>query len=80
MKCFLVGYRGTCHLSLVFSSYTHSPKGSCVYAKKKSDAWHIPRYPTRKHCITSMYCIVLYCIVLHCILSYCYVVYYTVLH
>ena len=19
------------------------------------DAWHIPRYPTRKHCITSMY-------------------------
>ena len=20
-----------------------------------SDAWHIPRYPTRKHCVTSMY-------------------------
>ena len=31
MKCFLVGYRGKCHASLVFSSYTHSPKGSCVY-------------------------------------------------
>ena len=30
-----MGYRGTCHLSLVFSSYTHSPKGSCVYGKYK---------------------------------------------
>ena len=30
MKCFLVGYRGTCHLSLVFSSYTNSPKGECI--------------------------------------------------
>ena len=54
MQCFLVGYRGTCHLSLVFSSYTHSPKG-CVYTENTSDAWHIPRYPTRKHCITSIY-------------------------
>ena len=26
MQCFLVRYRGTCHLSLVFSSYTHSPR------------------------------------------------------
>ena len=47
MQCFLVRYRGICHLSLVFSSNT-------------SDAWHIPRYPTRNHCITSMHCIVLY--------------------
>ena len=28
MQFFLVGYRGTYHLSLKFSSYTHSPKGS----------------------------------------------------
>ena len=27
MQCFLVGYRGTCHFLLVFSSYTHYPKG-----------------------------------------------------
>ena len=54
MQCFLVGYHGTCHLSLVVSSYTHPPKGSCVY-ENTSDALHIPRYPTRKHCITSIY-------------------------
>ena len=26
-----------------------------VYTENTSDAWHIPRYPTRKHCITSIY-------------------------
>ena len=26
-----------------------------VYTENTSDAWHIPRYPTRKHCMTSMY-------------------------
>ena len=33
-----------------------------MYAENTSDAWHIPRCPTRKHCTTSMYCtfIVLY--------------------
>ena len=51
MQCFLVGYRGKCHLSLVFSSYTKAR----VYTENTSDAWRIPRYPTRKHCITSMY-------------------------
>ena len=30
MQCFRVEIRGMCHLSLVFSSYTH---GSCVYRK-----------------------------------------------
>ena len=33
---FLVVYCGVSHLSLVFSSYTHSPKGSCVYRENKS--------------------------------------------
>ena len=25
-----------------------------VYTENTSDAWHIPRYPTRKHCITNI--------------------------
>ena len=29
-----------------------------MYTENTSDAWHIPRYPTRKHCITSIYWIV----------------------
>ena len=31
--------------------------GARVYTENTSDhdAWHIPRYPTRRHCITSMY-------------------------
>ena len=42
-----------------------------VYTENTSDAWHIPRYHTRKHCITSMYrlvwgCIVSYILVLQC--------------
>ena len=52
---FLVVYYGISHLSLVFSSYTHSPKGSCVYRENTSDSWDIPQYTTRKRCITSMY-------------------------
>ena len=42
----------TCHLYF----------GECVYEENTSDKWHIPRYPTRKHCITS---IVLYYIILY---------------
>ena len=26
-----------------------------MHTENTSDAWHIPRYPTRKHCITSIY-------------------------
>ena len=44
MQCFPVGYHGICHASLVFS----------VYEENTSDKWHIPRYPTRKHCITTL--------------------------
>ena len=38
---FRVVYYGIPHLSLVFSSYTHSPKGSCVYRENTSDSWDI---------------------------------------
>ena len=31
MQCFWVVYHGISHESLVFSWYTHDPKGSCVY-------------------------------------------------
>ena len=54
---FLVVYYGISHLSLVFSSYTHSPKGSCAYWEKSSHSWDISRYTTPKHCITSIYLI-----------------------
>ena len=87
MQCFLVGYRGIRHLSLVFSSYTHSPKGSCVYGNT-SDARHIPRNPTRKHCITSIYYTILYyailyyvmscCVVLWCVMLYYIILYYSI--
>ena len=44
------------HLSLVFSSSIQTRLTEVrVYTENTSDAWHIPRYPTRKHCITSMY-------------------------
>ena len=40
------------------------------YTENTSDAWHIPRYPMRKHCITSMYYIVSYCILSDWLLLY----------
>ena len=33
----------------------HTRLKARVYTENTSDAWHIPQYPTRKHCITSMY-------------------------
>ena len=30
---------------------THEPLGEYVYEENSSDRWHVPRYPTRKHCI-----------------------------
>ena len=32
----------------------HSPLGEFVYKENTSDKWHVPRYPTRKHCITTL--------------------------
>ena len=46
IHCFLVGYA-----SLVFSVYTRAFR---LYSENTSDKWHIPRYPTRKHCITTL--------------------------
>ena len=34
--------------------YTHKPLGECVYEENTSDKWHVPQYPTRKHCITTL--------------------------
>ena len=45
-KCFLAGYRGICHASLVF-------KGLCVFEENTSKKWNAPHYPARKHCITT---------------------------
>ena len=42
----------TCHLYFL---RIHTRLQARVYMENASDAWHIPRYPTRKHCITSVY-------------------------
>ena len=41
-----------CHLYFL---RMHTCLKARVYTENTSDAWHIPRYPTRKHCITSIY-------------------------
>ena len=43
------------HESLVFSWYTHSPKGLCVYQENTSDKRDILWYTTRKCCVTILY-------------------------
>ena len=52
MQCFRVKYRGICH---IFSVYTCQPLGEYIYEENTSDKCHVPRYPTRKHCITTLY-------------------------
>ena len=43
----------TCHLYFL---HIHTRLKARVCTENTSDAWHIPRYPTRKHCIlTSIY-------------------------
>ena len=39
----------------LYFPYTHEPLGECVYEENTSDKWHVPRYPTRKHCITTLF-------------------------
>ena len=51
MQCFQVGYPGICHASLVFSVYTRAFRRVCIQRKYK---WHVSRYSTRKHCITTL--------------------------
>ena len=38
----------------LYFPYTHEPLGESVYEENTSDKWHFPRYPTRKHCITTL--------------------------
>ena len=38
----------------LYFPYTHEPLGECVYEENTSDKWHVPRYPTKKHCITTL--------------------------
>ena len=41
-------------IALVIIPHTHEPLGECVYRENASDKWHVPRYPTRKHCIATL--------------------------
>ena len=41
MQRFREVYCGISHLTLAFSRYTHSPKGSCVYQENASVKWDI---------------------------------------
>ena len=43
-----------CAARHLYFPYTHEPLGKCVYDENTSDKWHIPRYPTRKHFITTL--------------------------
>ena len=38
----------------LYFPYTHEPLGECVYEENTSAKWHVPRCPTRKHCITTL--------------------------
>ena len=51
----------TCHLYFP-RIHTRLIVKARVYTKNTSDAWHIPRYPTRKYCITSVLCCTVLCI------------------
>ena len=51
-----------------------------MYTENTSDAWHIPRYPTRKHCITSIYYTILFYTVLYYTMLYYTILYYTLSH
>ena len=42
----------TCHFYFL---RIHTRLKARVYTENISDAWHIPRYPTRKRCITTIY-------------------------
>ena len=38
----------------LYFPFTLEPLGKCVYEENTSDKWHVSRYPTRKHCITTL--------------------------
>ena len=72
-------------MSCIGNSHLHVPRihtrlKARVYIENTSDAWHIPWYPTRKHCITSIYYITLHYNKLYYIILYYTILYYTTLH
>ena len=79
MQCFLVGYveHATCHLQFLRIDTRLKVR---VYTENISDAWHIPRYPTRKLCITSVYYTILYYTILYYTILYYTILYYTILY
>ena len=38
----------------LYFPYTHEHLGECVYEENTSNKWYVPRYLTRKHCITTL--------------------------
>ena len=44
----------TRHLYFLYTVYTRAFLGECAYEENTSDKWHVPRYPMRKHCITTL--------------------------
>ena len=38
----------------LYFPYTHEPLGECVCEENTIGKWHVPRYLTRKHCITTL--------------------------
>ena len=67
----------TCHLYFL---RIHTRLKARVYTENASDVWHVPRYPTRKHCITSIYYTILYYTILYYTILYYTILYYTTLH
>ena len=67
----------TCHLYFL---RIHTCLKVRVYTENTSDVWHVPRYPTRKHCITSIYYTILYYTTLYYTILYYTILYYTILY
>ena len=38
----------------LYFTYTQEPLGECLIRRNTSVKWHVPRYPMRKHCITTL--------------------------
>ena len=67
----------TCHLYFL---RIHTRLKARVYTENASNAWHISQYPTRKHCITSIYYNILYYTILYYTILYYTILYYTILY
>ena len=71
-----------CHLHChLYSLRLHTSRQKArLYTEITSDAWHFPRYPTRKHCITILYYTILYYTILYYTILYYTILYYTILY